>query len=210
MAASLTFLPGFGFRPPGVRLAQEVRVKRGGRVFTIIQFVSTPSGTDLTYEITDPTQNVSCVVPGPGPSPFDPDKVTLREGDQEFGDAFVTSSGVIAGGVRRTLRARPLPTAVTKLEIHVASRLLGEWTVPLELVPFGADCVGRLHPIEASAAHEGITVHVRGISLTSEATAIRFEAIGDDPARRVLGVGGSHGMRAGANERCSATRRPDL
>lgn len=183
-----------------MRLTEEIHVEREGRIFAIRQFVSTPSGTDLTYEILDPIQKASCVVPGTGPSLFDPDKVTLRTGEQEFSDAFVTSSGAIAGGVRRTLQARPLPPGVTTLEINVASRLFGEWTIPLELVPFGADGVGRLHPIEASAAHEGITIQVRGISVSRDATAVRFEAIVDPPTQCVVGVGGLHGMRAGANE----------
>jgi len=200
MTASLTFLPGVGFRQAGVRLGSETRVERDGRTLTVTQFVSTPDGTDLTYEITDGSQNASCVVPGPGPSLFDPDKVTLRDAEHDYAAAFLRSTGVIAGGVRRSLQAKPVPSTVRALELRVTSSLFGEWRVHLELVPFDADGVGRLQPVEASATHEGVTVHVRGISLTAEATAIRFEAVAEGSVERIIGVGGLHGMRAGATE----------
>ena len=199
MSTALTFLPGIGFRQAGARLARETRVERDGRALTVTQFVSTPEGTDITYELADPAQTAACVVPGSGPSIFDPDRVTLRDGEREHGDAFVRSSGALVGGVRRQLQARPVPGDTRTIELHVVTAMFGEWSVPLELVPFGADGEGRLHTVDASATHEGITVHVRGISVTPEATAIRFEARGG-PGTQIMGVGGLHGMRAGANE----------
>lgn len=201
MKATLTFLPHIGFRQAGLRLAREHRVEQDGRTLTVTQFVSTPDGTDLTYEIHDPALGgASCVVPGRGPSLFDPDKVTLREGDADHGAAFITSSGAIVGGVRRTLQARPLPPGAQAIEVRIESATFGEWRVPLELEEFGAYGAGQLHFVDASATHEDITVHVRGISLTPTATVVRFEAATSEGAQRIIGVGGLHGMRAGDTE----------
>lgn len=93
-----------------------------------------------------------------------------------------------------------MPSAARAPELRIATGVFGAWSVLLELVPFGADGVGRLHRVDASATHEGITVHVSGLSFTPDTTAIRFEAVGDDSVQRVIGVGGLHGLLAGANE----------
>lgn len=199
VADQLTFLPGVGFRQSGTRLARETITERDGLRLIVRELVSTPGGTDLTYEITDPDQGGTCVIPGRGPTILDGDTVTLRGDGQEYGSAFITSSGVIVGGVRRTLEAQPLPSTIRTLELKVASSIFGEWIVPLELVPFGADGVGRLHPVTASARHEDITIRVLGISETPDATAIRFETVAGVSDHLILGVGGLHGLRAGAN-----------
>lgn len=199
MTDQLTFLPGVGFRQGGTRLAHETITERDGRRLIVRELVSTAEGTELTYEITDPEQGGTCVIPGGGPTILDGDMVTLRGAGQEYGSAFVTSSGVIVGGVRRTLRAPPLLSTVRTLELNVASSFFGEWTVPLELVPFGADGVGEMHPVTASATHEQVTIRVLGISETPDATALRFEAIAGGSAQGILGIGGLHGLRAGPN-----------
>lgn len=198
--SSLTFLPGVGFRRAGVRLPQERRFEADGRILTVTQLVSTPDGTDLIYELHDPALgDAACVVPGRGSSPFDADRVTMHIGEIDQEAAWVTGSGILRGGVRRTLQAKPLPSTAREVELRVMSAMFGDWRVPLELEPFGTDGAGRLDEVDASASHEGISVRVRGISVTPEATAIKFEASGEH-GQRIRGVGGLHGMRSGATE----------
>lgn len=198
MSDSLTFLPGVGFRPAGTRLARPVSVERGGLTLMVRELVCTPEGTDLVYEITDGRQGAACVVPGPGPNRLDSlETVTFRDGENEhrLSGAGGISSLIIAGGVRRTIRGGPLPTSLRNLEVRLMGGFYGEWSVPLELVPFGADNAGQLRPLDASVSHEGITVRLSGMSITHSATAIQLEVAGDARVRRFAGVGGLHGMR---------------
>jgi hypothetical protein len=201
MSSQVTFIAGVGFRQAGVRLAHAQRIERGGRTLTVTQLVSGPEGTHLTYEIHDPALgDTSCAVPGRGASVFDPDTVTITEGTIDHGAGFITSSGVLAGGVRRTLQARALPLSARAIELHVASGMFGEWTIPLQLEPFGTDDAGRLHELDASAVHESITIRVLGIATTADATAVRFEATSGAGVQSIVGIGGLHGMRFGPTE----------
>lgn len=198
-----TFLPGVGFRSAGTRLARPASVVREGLTLTVRELVCTPEGTDLVYEITDGTQGAACLVPGPGPNRLDSfETVTFRDGDTEHrllgpGPAQF-SSLIIPGGVRRTITGGPVPTSLRNVEVHLRGGFYGEWSVPVDLVPFGADDAGRLRPLEASVSHDGITVRLRGMSVTDAATAIHFEVAGDARVQRFEGVGGLHGMRRGA------------
>lgn len=199
MQNTLTYVPGIGFRQPGVRLAREARAERDGVTLTVTHFTAAPEGGDLTFEIIDPQLGSSCAAPG-DPRMGDRDQVSLFDGETEYRDVSRFGVGMLPGGVRHTMRFRTLPSAPDSIELHVKSKTFGDWVVPLELTEYGQEDFGRTFLTDARVEHEGIAIQVRAVSLLPDATAVSFEASAGEGVERIIGVGGMHGMRAGEYE----------
>jgi hypothetical protein len=193
---ALTFVPGVGFRQPGVRLAAPSSVERDGLTLTVRELVCAPEGTDLTYDISDGSPGGTCIIPGKGQNAFDAGRIVFRVGDQQHGGLMLRSARVIAGGMRYVCAGGALPMATDHLELSITGGYYGDWSIPLDLVPFTADD-GAMRSLDATATHEGITIHVRGISTTAAATALSSEMTSDAAVQRMCGLGGLHSRRDG-------------
>ena len=191
-AMTLTYLPGIGFREPGLRLARKSSTERDGLTLKVTDLVATASGTDLAYEITDGSEGASCIIPSPGKNPFEAGRVSLASGEDMPLSAMASSARAIAGGIRYTMRAQPIRGTPTLVELRISGGYYGDWSLPLELEAYGAD--DAMRPVDASAAHEGVTIRVKGVSRTADATAL---SIGVESDAHTQGIGGMHGMRRG-------------
>jgi hypothetical protein len=186
-----TFVPGIGFRRTGTRLVDPVSVTKGERTLTVLHLVATADATDLAYELTNvPTDQ------GTFPTPQRPgmDRVFLSDGRETYGVGGGMSISVRPGKLVRTLAMVPLPPGTTNIDLRVSGPSIGDWNVPLELVPFPAPGEGWYHDVNASDTRHGITVTVRGIVAMVKETAIDLSVLHEDAQVRVWGLGGL-GMR---------------
>lgn len=189
MADLKTFLPGIGFRRAGMRLAAPVAAEHGDRTLTVQQLVATSEATDLVYDVTWRPEDKN-----PGP-PGSMDEVSLFDGSKAYGVGGGMSLSVRAGRIVRGFTMVPLPTGLADVELRVSVASIGDWNVPLHLVPFPSPSDGRYESIGASDSRHGVTVTVRGVVASSEATVLDLIALGDRPRLHVRGLGGLDGMR---------------
>ncbi len=184
------YLPGVGFRAAGVRLAAPARAAVSGRTLTLGELVATPDGTELTYHLIGLT----------GDEGYTPrqDVVAIRSQGVEHvlaRGAFSLASD--QGGLRRRINSSSaIPLRAGPVEIAIAIERLGEFRLAGELRPFGPETDAPRQDVNATAAHEGITVTVRGIGTGREETAVEIKAAVDDGAC-CAGIGGLHGHRRG-------------
>ena len=182
-------MPGIGFRRAGVRLAEPVELRHRERTLTVLQLVSTPEATDLIYEVTHLPADSS------PPPPGSMDKVALTDGTAEYGIGGGMQLSVRQGKLVRGFTMVPLPAGLRGIELKVSGASIGEWSVPLELVPFPSDATERYVSVGASDTRHGITVTVRGIVAGREMTALDLMVLAERPTVRVDGLGGLGGMR---------------
>jgi hypothetical protein len=185
----MAFLPGIGFRRAGRRLAAPVSIERGERTMKVLDLVATPEATDLTYEITHMPGDSNPAPPGTR------DAVALSDGSSEYGVGGGMHISVRAGKLVYGYTLVPLPAGLRRVELKVSGATIGEWSVPLELVPFPTDAADRYVPIDASDARHGITVTVRGMVATPETTALDLMVLAERTNLRVNGLGGLSGLR---------------
>jgi hypothetical protein len=189
--ATKTFLPGIGFRRPGTRLAEPVSVQQGERTLTVLRLIATPESTDLIYEVTH-LPNDGASMPMPRGARAGMDRVWLSAGSGKYGPGGGMSISVRPGKLVRTFTLVPVPEGTTRIDLHVDGADIGEWNVPLELVPFPGDDEARYVEIGASDARHGVTVTVRGMVHGAAFTAFDLFALADSPEIRIWGLGGLH------------------
>jgi hypothetical protein len=180
------FLPGIGFREPGLRLSRPVTQRSAnGRAVTITELVSTPDGTDLVYEVEwHGEQDVHS----------ERDRVVMRGASTDP----ACRPGGMAVAVRQdklicTRSLPPVETGIRHVEIEITGDA-GEWRVPLELEPFGSDEEQRRREVGISDTRHDVTITVDSITFLSDSTAVELRAHTDDPRRRIH-IGGLHGLR---------------
>lgn len=184
------FLPGIGFRGPGVRLARPVSQERAGRTVTVTELVSTTSGTDLEYEFTCLEGDTDL---------WRHETTLLRSGSREFrGAPGPLHSSVRPGKIVRGLSLAPIPSDIRQVDLMLSGGVLGDWSFPLELAAFPSGGVTEATALDASDTREGITIHVRAIAVTPEATALQLEVLAQPPVCMIGGIGGMRGMREAA------------
>jgi len=181
------FLEGIGFRRAGTRLIAPVTRQKGERALTVLRLVATRDATDLVYELTD--------LPGdqgafPTPQRGDRDHVALRVGAHEYGEGGGMSISVRAGKLVRSFTMVPLPEHTTALVLHISGPSIGDWDVPLELEPFPAPGDAAYQPIGATTSAHGVTVTLRGMVETQDATALDLQALHEADKVTVTGLGG--------------------
>lgn len=180
------FLPGIGFREPGLRLVEPVTQRSAsGRSVTITQLVSTSDGTDLIYEVEwHGEQNVHS----------ERDRVVMHGASTDP----ACRPGGMAVAVREgklvcTRSLPPVAAGITRVEIEITGDG-GEWRVPLDLEPFGADEQQRGREIGTSDTRQEITVTVDSIAFMRDATVIAVRPVSARPGWRV-NIGGLNGLR---------------
>jgi hypothetical protein len=180
------FLPGIGFRQPGLRLREPVTQRNAnGRSATITQLVSTSDGTDLIYEVEwHGEQNVHCerdrvVMHGASTDP------ACRPGEM--------SVAVRQGKLVCTRSLPPVAAGITRVEIEISGDG-GQWRVPLDLQPFGVDEQQRRHQVGTSDTRQEVTITVDSIAFMPDATVIEIRAVSARPGWRV-NIGGLNGLR---------------
>jgi hypothetical protein len=180
------FLPGIGFRAPGLRLGAPVTQRSAnGRAVTITELVSTPDGADLIYEIEwHGEQGLHC----------ERDQVVLHGAST---DPACRPGGmgvsVRQGKLVCTRSLPPVETGVKHVEIEITGNA-GEWRVPLDLERFGEDERQRRRDVGTSDTRQDVTITVDSIVLMPEATVVEVRAQSDRPGWRV-NIGGLHGLR---------------
>lgn len=177
------FIDRIGFRQPGLRLTRPATATNpAGRVLTVTELVSTAEGSDLIYEIE-----------WHGEQDFHP------QGDRVVLHGAATPEACRPGGMNMAVRqgklvlTHNLPFVVGDIPVElevVGSE--GAWRVPLELEAYGAD--ESMRELDASDTLHGITITVRGITTTSDATLVELAVSSGEPRRRV-DIGGLHGLR---------------
>lgn len=180
------FLPGIGFRQPGLRLGEPVAQRSAsGRSVTITQLISTPDGTDLIYEVEwHGEQDVHS----------ERDRVVMYGAST---DPACTPGGM-AVAVRQgklvcTRSLPPVAAGITRVEIEISGDL-GQWRIPLDLEPFGADEQQRRHEVGTSDTRQEVTITVDGIAFMPDATVIEVSAVSARSGWRV-NIGGLDGLR---------------
>jgi hypothetical protein len=191
------FVPGVGFRPSrGVRLAEPVTVtKDEGRALRVMSLLSTEKGTELAFELRDPEKEAQCSVAVTDPRWTTGVEVRLRD----LSDAAIPepppgrvrrlSFGQHAFGTfRRELAFDALPAGSRGVSVELRGEL-GEWNVPLDLLPIAETAVVPAAAVGLGRDREGITVRIRNVAATDTATYLDVEAVAALSTRSVLGMG---------------------
>lgn len=192
------YIANVGFRQAGVRLERPVSVERDGRKLTIAELVATEKGTDLLYEFTClPEERKNPDILGRSS-----ERIVLRVGESEYGcdpKSFGSSSTSAAKGwaTERRVGLLPIPLEGCRVELRLSGKIVGDWSVALDLVPFAADPAHEQLAVEAADTREGITIAVRGIDTSAEGTAVNIELTVEPPPMRPPSIGGLDGMRQG-------------
>jgi hypothetical protein len=180
------FLPGIGFRQPGLRLGEPVTERSAsGRSVTITQLVSTADGSDLIYEVEwHGEQDVHS----------ERDRVVMHGASTDP----ACRPGSMAVAVRQgklvcTRSLPPVAAGITHVEIEISGDG-GQWRVPLDLEPFGADEQQRRREVGASDSRQEVTITVDSITFMPDATVVEVRAVSERPGWRVS-IGGLRGLR---------------
>ena len=180
------FLPGIGFRQPGLRLGAPVTQRSAsGRSVTIAQLISTPDGTDLIYEVE-----------------WHGEQDVHSERDQVVLHGASTDPACRPGGMAVAVRqgklvcTRSLPpvaAGITRVEIEISGDA-GQWRIPLDLEPFGADEQQRRLELGTSDTRQEVTITVDCIAFMPDATVIEVSAVSARSSWSVH-IGGLQGLR---------------
>ncbi len=185
-------MPGLGFRSSrGVAQASRTVVDRDGRALGVTRFVSSDAGTEIQFEVRDPDLEKACMG-----GTFDMQsvhKVTaeLRDasGHEYERTQFPNSIGFGQhdfGTFSRTIGFASLAPDERHVVLTVHGPL-GEWEVPIELVPLASTGVIEKRDIAAAATVSGVTMRVVGAAFGANETVIEFAA--EAPGQIVRGVG---------------------
>lgn len=186
------FVRGLGFRSArGVAQPTRTVVERDGRALGVTRLVSSDAGTEVQFEVRDPALEAACIG-----GTFDIH--SLRTITAELRDAsgrefarteFPNSSGFGQhefGTFSRTIGFAPLPADERRVVLAVHGPL-GEWKVPIDLVPLASTEVIRTQELDASVTARGVTVRVIGAAFGASETVIEYAI--EAPGQIVRGVG---------------------
>jgi hypothetical protein len=180
------FLPGIGFREPGLRLGVPVTQHgANGRAVTITQLVSTADGTDLIYEVEwHGEQNLHC----------ERDQVVVHGASTDpAGRPGGMSVAVRQDKLVCTRSLPPVEAGITHVEVEITGDA-GVWRVPLDLEPFGEDERQRRRDVGTKDTRQDVTITVDSIAVLPEGTAIEVRVHSERQGWRVA-IGGLQGLR---------------
>ena len=186
-------MPGLGFRPAnGVAQRERTVIERGGQALAVMRFVSTDAGTEITVEVRDKVLEEASERGAFDIHEISRSTAELRDvSGREYARRQQPNSmgyGQHEFGVfSRTIGFDPVAPDVRDvvLSLHGA---LGEWDVPISVVPLGETDVYTRHEIDASATRDGITVEVVGLARTPTHTVVEFAASAPDLLVRGVGA----------------------
>jgi hypothetical protein len=192
MRVAQVYVPGLGFRSTRA-LAQPSRtvVERDDRALGVTRFVSSDAGTEVHFEVRDPALEAACMG-----GTFDIHSISnttaeLRDARGHQYERTQFPNGMSYGQHEfgtfgRSIGFAPLPEDQRHVVLAVHGAL-GEWEVPLDLVPIARTGVLVKRELDASVTSRGVTVRVVGAALGESETVIEFAV--EAPGQIVRGVG---------------------
>ena len=199
MAADASvFVRGVGFRPSrgGVGLAEPVTVmKQADNALRVMFLVSSAErGTELAFEMHDPPR-VAAAKAGYADYEWHRQmQVELRDTSgapvahsKLRGDSFSMGQHEF-GFLRQELLFDRLSPDARRVTLEIRGNL-GEWDIPLSLVPLAETGIAAKMPDLAEETRHGITMRVRGVVATHVETVLDIEAVAGPPARSILAIG---------------------
>jgi hypothetical protein len=190
------FVRGLGFRPRrGLRLADPISVAKdadhGVRVMSVL---STEMGTEIAFEFRDSELEAQCFA-APSDQRWTSGSVRLRERSGALLQELPPGRGQRVsvgshefGFLRRELAFEPMHDGVRSIELELRGQL-GEWNVPLDLVPIGQTDVAPATPIDAKQERKGVSVRLGAVALTDDAMYLEVDATATSPQGSVVGIG---------------------
>lgn len=206
MTEQSVFVPGLGFRSNrGLRLAEPATVSKDeGHALRIMSLLSTERGTEVAFELRDSDLQAACFS-----APTDPRwtmgaEVRLRDATGAIvaelppgrGQRFSVGQHEF-GFLGRQVVFEPLPSDMRRVTVELRGGL-GEWDVPVDLVPIDQSGVVPALQLTAEEERSGITVRARAVATTGTGTYLDIEAAASSPGGSVIGIRGW--MRRGGDE----------
>jgi len=208
MAADASvFVRGVGFRPTrdGLGLAEPVTVLKDADNALRVMFLvsSAERGTELAFEMHDPPRDAAARA---GYADYEWHRrmeVQLRDiagaavaRSKLRGESFSMGQHEF-GFLRQELLFDRLSPEARRVILEIRGNL-GDWDVPLSLVPLAETGIAARLPDLAEETRHGITVRVRGVVATDMETVFDVEAVAPPP-RSILAIGASP-TRSKAND----------
>jgi hypothetical protein len=192
------YVPGVGFRPStgGLALAEQVTlVKDPEHALRVMLLVSTSErGTEFAFEMQDAPREAAARVGNVDYGWHNRLQVELRDATG-VPVARSRSSGESSslgqhefGFLRQDLIFEPL-SPETRRVTFVIRGALGDWDIPIELVPLAERGVTAIRPPRAELERHGITIRVRGVASTATETILDVEAVAAPTVRSIVGIG---------------------
>jgi hypothetical protein len=189
------FIPKVGFRgSDGLILAEPVTVvKDQGRGLRVTRLAATDAGTELAFEVRDPQLEEACAS-GRADYRFSFGEIRVRDAAGALvppiaGPGNGSSFGSHDFGVfgRKAVFA-PLRAGTHAVTLEVRGEL-GEWDVPLELLPLAEAGLTRATSIDAADTRSGVTMRVAAIAETEDALVLEVRADAG-PSAKAIEIGG--------------------
>ena len=172
-------------------LARPVTVtKDDDRGLMVLRLAATDAGTELAFEIRDPRLEEACAT-GRVDYRAPLGEIHLRDGaGTEVPRIPGPGNGISFGGNRfgtfgRKAVFAPIATDAVMLEVRGE---LGDWDVPLELVPIAHGAVVQATPIDAADERNGVTVRVAAIAQMEDRTVVDVRATAG-PSTKSIEIG---------------------
>jgi hypothetical protein len=183
------FIPEIGFRSSdGLMLARPVTVtKDDNRGLRVMRLAATDAGTELAFQVRHPQLEAACAT-GRVDYRARLGEFRLRDGTgaqvpQVPGPGNGSSFGSNGfGAFGRKVVFAPIATEVVTLEVRGE---LGDWDVPLELVPIADGPVVPATPIAAADARNGVTVRVAAMAETEDRMVLDVRAEAGIPVKAI-------------------------
>ena len=188
------FIPEVGFRPGvGLALPEPVTVlKENDRGLRVMRLVATELGTELAFEIRDPDREAACET---GSLDYKQTRAEVRLLDaagvsipQIPGPGNGYSFGQHGFGVfGQKVVFTPLPSGTSHVTLELRGGL-GDWEVPLDLVPLSDSAVVPAMPVGTEQQRSGVTVRVVAMATTDDAIVLELQAEAG-PTVRAIEIG---------------------
>ncbi|MDQ2951118.1 MAG: hypothetical protein M3R54_02520 [Chloroflexota bacterium] len=193
---SQVWVPGLGFRSSdGLGVRDRVVVNEGDRAFALMTLISTERGTEVVFEIKDDKAEDLCIVGKLDHDALSRIAVTLRDGD---GNSYAMSKTLLAsigigqhdfGFFHRETGFEPLRPDVRHVVLQLVGGELGDWTVPIDVLPLDEVSFIPIRGVDAGATREDVLVRVTGIATGGDQTWLQLEASASTPAVAIRGIG---------------------
>ena len=195
--AGSVYVRGVGFRPSrdAVGLAGPVTVTRDPDHALRVMFLvsSSERGTELAFEMQDPARDAAARAGHADYRWHTQMQVELTDASgtpvshSRLGDSYGMGQQEF-GFLRQELFFEQLSPDTRRLRLQIRGAL-GEWDIPLEMLPLGDTGVQAKVPDHAEEGRHGITVRLRGVVATDAETILDIEAVAAPPARSTLAIG---------------------
>lgn len=192
---SLAFVRGVGFRESSgaLQMRGEAVATQGERTLTVTKLVSSVSGTELTFRIRDavPRLDESVMRRMMG------DGARLRDSTghvYELDRCARSSSSCGFDGLTRSVMLERVPAHLHQVVLEVDGSQ-GEWSLPIDLIPFDSGDATAAQPLALAQEHGGVTVTLVSAAFGPEQSSVDLEVSTTLPVARVHGIGSQYGVR---------------